>query len=163
MKKHRGSYSHNGKVGLFLDNKIIPQNSKGEVSETHEDMVVLRWIIDGKNVHTHIPIKLYDELKESKVIEYLENHIEIPPSLFEPGDMVEGCYIKGIVKRKEYSGIDKAWWYNILSADGVLDEDYDIRYEREREDYLKPADNITGECYFKGKDFTVVIPSNNKE
>jgi len=152
-----GKQITNSMVGLFIDSKNIPQNSKGEVLGTVENMIILRWTMKEQTITTKIEIKLYEELKISKVIDYLQNHIEIPASLFEPGDLIQGDDVSGVIKSKEYNGVDNEWWYNILSVNGVLNEDYSIRYEKEEEMFLKAAESISGVCQFKGNKFDIVL------
>lgn len=145
-------------VGLYLGDKVIPQNSRGIVSDSNyeHNTVGIQWKISNKDVYTKLSHLEYITLVEGKVLGYVEDYIEPPKSRFEIGDLVDGITL-GVVRSKRYDSVNKTWEYTLVQADFIMESDYDLRFRVEEEKYMKLVNEIDIDIDFGGRDYTLKI------
>jgi len=152
-------------IGVVLDNKVIPQNSKGRVYAVNhtERYMEIGWSVNGKKVCTRVSFNDFGRLFEHKIIDYAENHVNIPEAKFKTGDLVGTRWTAGIVRGKEYRAADNEWWYDLITIEGLLSDDYDVKYTKERESDLMLVGAIGEEVQFKDNKYLITIKKMEDE
>jgi hypothetical protein len=152
-------------AGLVLDNKIIPERSKGVVIKISygDKYVGINWNINDEKVFTKISLDKFLKILEHKIIDYAENHIDIPRAKFEIGDLVETSWTSGIIKGREYRATDNQWWYDLITIEGLLSDDYEVKYTKERESDLSLVGIIGEEVQFKDNKYLITIKKVEEE
>lgn len=148
-------------VGILLFNKAIPDKTIGVVHACNYglELVTIRWKINNEYVETTIPFNQYKKMISCKMIDFVSNYIETPPSLYKPGNLVQSKdgSIIGLIKSMGYSFGYRQWYYNIVDVKSTIIGDYIVK--RVYEEDLDLKTEVISEISFKDNKYILNLVS----
>jgi len=152
-------------MALYLDDKIIPQYSKGTVMDlNHEYLtVIIEWKIDNKAVNTKISFEQYEKMKKGGIIDNANAYEKPKDPKFKIGDMVKCLSRAGVIKKYEYDAVEEKYIYTIISAEDILSFDYSLRCFKDEESYLELIQRIDEIIEFEDRTYRIVLEETHEE